>query len=254
MSPTDTADPLPAVLAPGTSVEPVPGQEDVGYGVGLDGQQQKLKVLGQASILPRSLNFGVLVDLDNAKGLVDPTTIQAIDEVWLAPDTPASVLQALTDQGLRVESRESLADTRSVLQNQATTRGAAVAVAISAVVLVLTLLALIAARWSDASSRGHDWRALREGGVSTDRLRRLVASEIAVPTLLAVLVGLLSGAVAAWIAAPRLPIVDLSTPGPPLDLRLEWWPIWVVGAGTVLLIMIIAGVGAVAEIRARRVR
>lgn len=253
MSPTDTADPLPAVLAPGTSVEPVPGQEGVCYGSGLDGQQQKLQVLGQASILPRSLNYGVLVDLTNADGLVDPTTIQAIDQVWLAPDTPDAIRQALTEQGLRVQSQESLSDNRSALQSQATTRGAAVAVVIGAVVLLLTLLALIAARWSDASSRGHDWQALREGGVGTGRLRRLVAVEIAVPAGLAVLVGLLSGSVAAVIAAPRLPLVDLSTPGPPLDLRLEWWPIWAVGAGAVLAIMIIATVGAVSEIRTREI-
>ena len=89
--------------------------------------------------------------------------------------------------------------------------------------------------------------------VGTGRLRRLVAVEIAVPAGLAVLVGLLSGSVAAVIAAPRLPLVDLSTPGPPLDLGLEWWPIWAVGAGAVLAIMIIAAVGAVSEIRTREI-
>lgn len=254
MSPTDTADPLPAVLGPGTSVEPVPGQEGVGYGTGLDGQQQKLQVLGQAAILPRSLRDGVLVDLGNAAGLVDPSTVQAIDQVWLAADAPASVEQSLTAHGLRVESRESLADHRTSLQSQATTRGAAVAVVIGAVVLVLTLLALIAARWADASSRGHDWRALREGGVGTRRLRRLVGVEIAVPAALAVLVGMLSGSVAAVIAAPRLPLVDLSTPGPPLDLGLQWWSIAAIGAGTLVALMIIAAVGAVVEIRSRRMR
>jgi putative ABC transport system permease protein len=254
MSPTDTADPLPVLLAPGASVEPAPGQQRVGYGAGLDGQQQKVLIVGEASILPRSLDNGVLVDLNNAQGLSDPSTSLTIDEVWLAPDAPASIERSLVDAGLRVDARETVAAERAVLENQPTTRGAAVAVTISAAALLLALLALIAARWSDADRRGSDWRVLREGGVGTGRLRRLVAVEIAVPAVLGVLVGLLSGAVAASIAAPRLPLVDLAAAGPPLDLRLEWWPIAAIGAGSVVVIMIIAVFGALAEIRPRRLR
>jgi hypothetical protein len=254
VSPTDTADPLPAVLAPGTTVEPVPGREGAGYGTGLDGQQQKLQVVGRAAILPRALDTGVLVDLGNAQGLSDPATSQTIDEVWLAPDAPASIEQRLVDAGLSVERRESLATERTALENQATTRGAAVAVTISAAALLLSLLALVAARWADAAHRGADWRALREAGVRPSRLRRLVALEIAVPAAAAVLVGLLSGAVAAVIAALRLPLVDLSAAGPPLDLRLAWEPIAVIGLGTVVLLVVIALVGALAEIRPRRWR
>jgi hypothetical protein len=254
ISPTDTADPLPALLAPGTSVPPVPGEEGVGAGTGLDGQQQKLAVVGQAAILPRALGFGVLVDLTNAQGLVDPASAQAIDQVWLAADAPAGTEKALADQGLAVETRESLSTHRSALENQATTRGAAVAMVIAAVALLLSLIALLAARWSDAAHRGSDWRALREGGVSPRRLRGLVAVEIAVPAALAVGVGLLSGAAATMIAAPRLPLVDRSAAGPPLDLRLDWGLVGAIGAGTVLLIMLIAALGAVAEIRPRRWR
>lgn len=254
VSPTDTADPLPAVLAPGTSVESVPGQEGADYGSGLDGQQQKLQVLGQAAILPRALSFGVLVDLTNAEGLIDPSTAQAVDQVWLAADAPAGIEQALTDKGLRVQSREALADNRSALQQQATTRGAAVAVTVSAAALLLTLLALVAARWSDASYRASDWRALREAGVAPRRLRRLVGVEIAVPAVLAVLVGLASGAAATTLAAPRLPLVDGSTPGPPLQLGLQWWSVGLIGAGTIVAIGVVAVIGAIAEIRPRRLR
>ncbi len=254
VSPTDTADPLPAVLAPGTSVEPVPGQEGVGYGTGLDGQQQKVRVVGRASVLPRALDTGVLVDLANAQGLSDPATSQSIDEVWLAPGAPAAVEQRLVEEGLSVEKRESLVAERTTLENQATTRGAAVAVTISAAALLLSLLALVAARWADAGHRAADWRSLREGGVRPGRLRRLVAVEIAAPAVAAVLVGLLTGAVAALVAAPRLPLVDLSAAGPPLDLRLAWEPMAMIGAGAVVVIGLIALVGALAEIRPRRWR
>lgn len=253
-SPTDTSDPLPALLAPRTNVEAVPGQENVGYGTGLDGQQQKLRVVGQASTLPRALDIGVLVDLTNAQGLSEPSRSQTIEQVWLSPDAPTDIEKRLTDAGLQIQSRESLATHRAVLEHQATSRGAAVAVTISAAGLLLTLLALIAARWSDAGHRGADWRALREGGVSPRRLRFLVGVEIAVPSILGVLVGMLSGAIAARIAAPRLPLVDLAAAGPPLDLRLDWPPIVLISAATIVMIMIIAVIGALAEIRPRRWR
>ncbi|HEU5485552.1 MAG TPA: FtsX-like permease family protein, partial [Microlunatus sp.] len=139
MSPTDTVDPMPALLAPDTAVEQVPGQEDVGYGTGLDGQQQKLTIVGRASILPRALADGVLVDLDNARGLSDPAASQTIDQVWLAPGAPADLERRLTAQGLQVAASESLTVNRAALESQATSRGAAVAVVISAAALLLSL-------------------------------------------------------------------------------------------------------------------
>lgn len=59
--PTDTDDPLPAVVAPGLSVQPFPGMASVAAGTGLDGQSQLLKVIARATILPRALDTTVLV-------------------------------------------------------------------------------------------------------------------------------------------------------------------------------------------------
>jgi hypothetical protein len=254
VSPSDTADPLPAVLAPRTTVEPVQGSPGTGFGTGLDGQQQKLKVVGRAQVLPRSLDDGVLVDLANAQGLSDPARSQTVDEVWLAPGVGAAVEQRLRDQGLSVQSRELLATTRAGLQSQAPTRGAAAAVIVSSAALVLALLALLVARWSDAGRRGADWQALREGGVDRRRLRRLARVEIAVPAVLGALLGMVSGAVAARIAGSRLPLVDLAAPGPPLDLQLSWTPILLLTGTTVLVVLVIAEIGARAETRPGRRR
>lgn len=249
VSPTDTTDPLPALLAPGTTLSDVPGSPGVGYGTGLDGQQQKLAVIGQAAILPRSLDDGVLVDLGNAQGLVDPSRIRTADQVWLAPHAGTATEQALADQGVQIVSRQTLQTTRDELTSQATTSGAAIAAVVSGVALLVTLLALVAARWSDADRRGSDWRTMREGGISRRRIRRLVLVEIGAPAVLGVLAGLLSGAVAAWIAAPRLPLVDFTVPGPPLDLTLSWPPILVIGGATIVAIALISAVGAVVESR-----
>jgi hypothetical protein len=254
VSPGDTVDPLPAVVGPTTSVTPVPGRVGSINGLGLDGQDQRLTVVGNAAVLPRLLDDGVLVDLGNARNLSDPSESQMVSQVWLAPGATPEIEQRLAAEGVRVQSRELLSSTRSALEQQATTRGAAVAVIISAAALLLSLLALVAARWADAGRRGADWRALREGGVSPRRLRRLVRIEIAVPAALGVLVGLLSGAIAARIAGPRLPLVDADAPGPPLDLQLAWWPILFLASGAVLIIGVVAQIGALTEVRARERR
>ncbi|WP_157720373.1 FtsX-like permease family protein [Friedmanniella luteola] len=250
VAPGDTVDPLPAVLGPTTSDTPVPGRPGSINGLGLDGQDQRLAVVGTAAVLPRWLDDGVLVDLGVARNLSDPSRSQMLDQVWLAPGATPELEQRLAANGVRVQSRELLGSARSALERQATTRGAAVAVVISAVALLLSLVALVAARWTDAGRRRADWRALREGGVGPRRLRRLARTEIAVPALLAVAVGLLSGAVAARIAGPRLPVVDAAAPGPPLDLQLDWWPVLLLGAGAVLVIGVVAEIGARAEVRA----
>ncbi|MBP2415349.1 FtsX-like permease family protein [Microlunatus capsulatus] len=254
VSPGDTVDPLPALLGPTTSLTPVPGRVGAVNGIGLDGQDQRLTVLGTAAVLPRWLDDGVLVDLGAARTLSDPAASQMVDQVWLAPGASPQLEERLAENGVRVQSRELLSTTREALEQQATTRGAAVAVVISVAALALSLLALVAARWTDAGRRRTDWRALREGGVSPRRLRRLARTEIAAPAVLAVVVGLLAGAAAARVAGSRLPLVDADAPGPPLDLQLAWWPVLLLGAGAVLVIAVVAQVGALAEVRAEEDR
>ena len=107
----------------------------------------------------------------------------------------------------------------------------------------------MAARVADVSRRLQDWRSLRDAGLPTRALRRLAFVEIAVPAVLGTVVGLLSGVVASLLAAPRLPLVDLSTPGPPLDLGVDWPSVLGTGAVVVGVILLIAAGGAQLETR-----
>lgn len=244
VAPTDTDDPLPAVLAPDLQVEPFPGMVATAVGTGLDGQSQLLHVLGRASILPRALNDGVLVDLRDAAALSDPSQAEAQNEVWLAARAPAGAERRLAAVGVRVQSRELLATTRHALLQSATTRGAAVARTLGYAALLLSLLSLVAARLADASRRRADWRALSDGGLCTRTLRWLVGVEIAAPALLGAVLGMAGGLGAIAVAAARLPLVDLTTPGPPLDLHVSWAPVGVLAAAVIVAVLAVAAVGA----------
>jgi hypothetical protein len=209
-------------------------------------------VVGRAEVLPRALGDGAVVDLRNATGLTDPAKNTASSEVWLAPGAPATIEQALLAAGIKINSRERLADARDTLLRQPTTRGAAVAVSLGYAALLLSLLTLVAARVADARRRRTDWRSLADAGLSPGTVRRLVAVEIALPAWLGTVLGLAGGLAALTLAAPRLPLVDLSMIGPPLDLGVSWVPVLVLGAGSAVVIAVIAAVGAGIESRSQK--
>ncbi len=249
VEPTDVLDPLPVLVGPRTDPEPYPGMDIAAFGTGLDGNGQLVRVVGRAEILPRALADGVLADLRSAQDLVDPRQDSSTAEVWLAPGAPPSVESSLEAAGFVVTGREQLADTSAALRHEPTTRGAAVAQVVARSTVVLTLLALVAARVADAPRRRIDWRSLADAGVRGRTLRRLATVEIAVPSVLGVALGAASGLVAVTLAARRLPVVDLTTPGPPLVVALDWPLALLTTVGSVVAVVAVAVLGAIAETR-----
>jgi predicted lysophospholipase L1 biosynthesis ABC-type transport system permease subunit len=193
----------------------------------------------------------VLVDLVNARGLVDPATSEGVDQVWLRAGAPASVEENLVAAGVRVQSRETRTETAAELRRQAVPRAAVLSLWIGGVALLLAVLALVAVRVADLARRRWDWSALRQAGLSTRTLRRLAFAEFAVPALIGTAIGVLAGQAAIRLAAARLPLVDPAAPGPPLDLRLEWLPAGGLGLAVAVLILVVAAVGASIEARTR---
>jgi putative ABC transport system permease protein len=254
VTPTDTEEPVRAVVGPKVLLAPVPGQPDVISGSGLDGGAQQVRVLGRAAVLPRSVDDGVLTDLVNAQRLVDPAQVDAVNQVWVRSGAPPEVEQRLTAAGVGVQSRELLADQAGELRREAVPRAAVLSVWVAALALLLSVVVLVAARVADAGRRRRDWLALRQAGLPRRTLRRLALAEIALPALIGAATGLLAGLGAVRLAAERLPLTDAEAPGPPLDLALAWGP--AAGLGLVLLVVlaVVAAVGAAVETRRGRHR
>ncbi len=248
---SDVVDPLPALVGPRTELTYYPAFVDTAFGHGIDGDGQLLHVVGTAAVLPRLLGDGVLVDLSDAVGLSDPATSGGRDQVWLAADAPATIESSLVAAGLRVEGRELLADATAAQLREPTTRAASVAVSLAYAGLLVSVLALIAARVADARRRRTDWSSLRDAGLSRRTVQRLAVIEIGGPALLGTVLGLASGVLALVLAAPRLPVVDLTTPGPPLDLGINGPALVTVAVIAVLAILVVAVVGALVETRPR---
>ncbi|MBM6402267.1 FtsX-like permease family protein [Phycicoccus sonneratiae] len=244
-----TTDPLPAVVGPRTTAQPLAGRPTDAFGTGLDGQAQLLRPVGRAAILPRALDDGVLVDLTNASRLSDPAADQAVSEVWLAPGAGPEVTRRLTAAGLVVQRRELLSSERERLARSPASLGADLGVPLALVALALALVAVVAARAVEVPRRRPDWTAVRAAGVGRRRLRRMAGVEVATPALVGALLGAGAGWVSLRLAASRLPVVDLARPGPPLELDQPWAPAAAVLAGVALVVALIAVVGAGVETR-----
>ena len=254
VAPTDTVEPAAVLVGPKVLLAPLPGQPDVTNGSGLDGRAQQLRVVGRTAVLPRTLDDGVLTDLANARGLVDPATVDAVAQVWLRAGAPPEVEQRLDRAGIRVQSRATRADKAAELRREGVPRAAVLSVWVGGLALLLTVLALVAARVADAGRRRRDWLALRQAGLGPRTLRRLAFVEVAGPALLGVATGLAAGLGAMVLAAGRLPLTDLEAFGPPLDLRLGWLPAAGLAGLAVVVVVLVAGVAAVAETRSGNTR
>ena len=248
VEPTDRPDPLPAVLGPDTQAVPFAGIPGAARGVGLDGQAQLIRPVGHASVLPRALGDGVLVDLVAAQRLSDPSQTKAVSEVWMAPGQHPAVEAALKRLGVRVIGRSRLGVTRTALRAQAPTRATVIALTVALLSAVLVVVSLGAARRLDAPARRRDWRALRVAGVATTRIRRLVALEVAGPALAAVAAGAAVGTASYLLSVRRMPI-RLAAAGPPLDVGPSGTTLAAVLATGVLLVALVAGMTAWLEVR-----
>ena len=248
VEPTDRPDPLPAVLGPDTQASPFAGIRGAVRGVGLDGQAQLIRPVGHATVLPRALGDGVLVDLVAAQRLSDPSQTKAVSEVWLAPGRHPGVEAALSRRGVRVVGRSQLSAARTALRGQAPTRATTIALTVALLSAVLVVVSLGAARRLDAPARRRDWRALRVAGVTTTRIRRLVLMEVAGPALAAVVAGAAVGTVTYLLSVRRMPI-RLATAGPPLDVGPSGPALAGVLATGVLVVALLSATTAALEVR-----
>lgn len=250
--PPDAVDPLPALVAPATDDVPFAGIEGAALGRGLDGAPQLIQVVGRPVVVPRLLREGVVVDLDLAGKLADPSRGSRTNEVWLSSDAPPTIEQALTAQGLIITGRDLLTARARELSEQPSTRAAVWSRYLGLAALALTLLALVAAQAADASRRRPDWKSLVDGGLERRTVFGLAFVEIGLPVALGVLLGAASGAAGFALAASRLPLVDLTSPGPPLDLHVDWVSAGTLAVGGIAVVLAVAAITARLETRSRR--
>jgi putative ABC transport system permease protein len=198
----DAVLPLPLVLA-GPPPAPWRFTDPVLYPGG--DAATPVRVAGTASALPVLGSAGVLVDLESTARLAADTDLGGTAQVWLTAGAPASIVDALTADGLTVTADESAtarADRLAAQGPSVSTRFALLA-AIAALLLAAATVAVAVA--VDRDAQIGRLQALRLQGLPAP-----VARTTAYAGPAAVLVaGLLGGVLAATAAGP---LVRVSVP------------------------------------------
>jgi hypothetical protein len=218
IAPADVPPALPVVATP-TSNSTASGHRGP-LVVGLDGSTLPGRTVGVVPSLPGVGSQAVLTNLGTAEGYLSGRLITDTTEVWLARSAPRSIVARLEAHGVRVLRTTTAAAAVRRLSHSGLDLAYLLYVVAAVAAGILLLGATAFALSSAARRRQSELAALRAVGISGRALRRAVRVEQALVNGTGVLVGVLSGAIAAVVALRSVPEFAFKTPGPPLELGL----------------------------------
>jgi hypothetical protein len=210
----DAALPLPLVLAgPPSRAWQFTDPGLLAFGGGLT----PVRVAGTAAVLPAIGREGILVDLDAARRISAESDLPGVFQVWLAPDAPSSIVDALAANGITVTGDESVAARSARLAEQGPAVAGRFALLAGVIALLLAGATVAVAAAVDRGAQAGQLRALRVQGLS----RRAATVSGWAGTAALVGAGLLGGLLAAAVARPVAGVVvppftdDWNVIGPP---------------------------------------
>jgi hypothetical protein len=247
--PADHPDVLPAVVTADDEASNGGASAPGGIPVeGLDGNTLNVDPVVTALAVPQLGADAAIVDLDLlARAQVDPTSPYTVDQVWLGPSAPPTLIDRLQAAGLRVQSIQRA----SALDSQYERTGPALA---DAFFLIATIASLLVAAVSTLGVVGTTFRhrateiaALEIVGVRPRVLGRSLLIESVVLAATA-LFGAAAGLIASALAIRSLP--GLASPAPiPLQYRPSDGPLAFVILGAFVVILLAALAAAAVVLR-----
>ncbi|MGH8987256.1 MAG: FtsX-like permease family protein, partial [Acidimicrobiales bacterium] len=218
VGPADVPRALPAVVTP-TSQSTASGDSGP-LVVGLDGSTLLGHRVADVPALPGVGTDAVLVDLQTAELYLTDGFMTDTPEVWLSRRAPPSVESALQRHGVRVVGVATAAGAVARLARSGMNL-AYLLYLLAAVAAALLVVSATAFTLSSAARRRQgELSALRAVGVGIVALRRAMWAEQALVLGAGILVGVISGAVAAAVAIRSVPEFVVKEPGLPLQLGL----------------------------------
>jgi hypothetical protein len=176
----------------------------------------------RAASLPRVDKAGELVDLEYADRLASTEFRDSVDEVWLAPDAPASFTKRLEAAGFHISDRSILAARLHQFDRQGPALGLLLFLVAAVAAVVLAVAGVVTNSYLSGRRRAYELAAMRTFGVSRHTLVRAGSSEQRLLWGGSVVLGAATGLVAAALALPAVPFYSDEGAGPPLDYTPRW--------------------------------
>ena len=247
--------PLPAVVSP-TGIVPQHTAHPNMSVVDNFGAEAHFAPAATVAVLPKVLNGGLVMNLAYLQNELPDFNNEADWEVWLSPSAPSDAVAKLRAAGITVQSvaKESTRVAELARQGPALSLLLLLSSAIAGSILAIGGTAISIG--SSARRRSYESAALGTIGVSRSQLYRAALYEQGFVLGTAVVLGVVSGIVAALITLPIVPEFASSTP-----VQLDYAPSpLVILASTLAFIVLVAAAAAITsagvlrEARANRLR
>lgn len=175
--------------------------------------------------------------------------VALVDQVWLAPGAPPSIMRKLAAAGIAPVEEQTYAGRLAELDNQGPTLALRLYLVAAAAALLLAAGALGVAAYLDGRVRAYEFGVLRLTGVSPSVLRRSARIEQLAPALIGCVAGIVAGALGALLALPAVPVFS----DPPAYPRMDYLPgpVWP-GTAAVLALVVLTVVAVLVAGRSVR--
>jgi putative ABC transport system permease protein len=227
IKPASTPDPIPVAVAGGRLGDDVIS--------GLDARPMLITNAENLPVVPQLGRRAVMVDLEYADRMTMNAGLGTTPQIWLNAAAPPDILDRVSAQGLSVVDDVRSDQLRRRLEQQGPALALGFHVLAGALAVLLGAGALVLAAAVDRRRRVEDLSALRTQGLRPGPAGQAMLWTYPALVAVAVVIGLLVGAIAWLVTGWALP---LAGPYPP-DLPLPGWPRVTVllGVGAVVLLV-----------------
>jgi putative ABC transport system permease protein len=225
--------------------------------VGLDGSDMPVQVVSTVPAVPGAPADGILVDRQFADlaSTGDLATVE--NQVWLAHDAPTDIVKKLEGEGVSVSGVQTETGYAKTLNRQGPGLAGDLFLVEAGVAAVLAAGAAVLGLYLSARRRRYELAALLATGVSRRTLLSAISGEQLIVILFGVIVGTVTGVVAALTALRDVPEFLNQPAAPPLATFPSLGPLLlIVGAGAVavLLVSFVAGLVLARSVRLEQLR
>ena len=237
----DVPDRVPALVSPADG----PG----GTASGLDTERLRLRVVGRGPVLPDAGDAGVIVSRPLALRASNGSESVAQDTVWLAPGASPAFTQRLTRAGVTVLDRQDAAGLTAYYQRQGPALALLLFVAVAGLGAVLAAGGTVLSLHLAGRRRSYEIASMRAIGVPRRTLVRAVVVEQGLLLSFGLVVGVVSGWVAARLTLPTVPEFADTPTAPPLRYDVPPGPLLAVVALAALVLTLVVLVTATRLVR-----
>ncbi len=249
-SPTDLVEVLPVLVAGHTKTPPMPGPtsalgrtygDEVVAAKSLTGGQFPVHPVARVRALPGLGNVGILLDLSAALREGDISLNQVLTvQLWIAPDTPASMVTQVRKAGVYLYGSRTVADEVRASAADAFSLGWRIFLVVGTLTILLALFGTLFAGIAQRRSRAYELASLQLIGVKTRDLMRASIFEHASIIAFSVVIGMAAGCLALVTVLPHMDLGVSGPYGPPADYAIRWTIVGAVATTTFVVTTVAA--------------